>query len=78
MIIDVEKGQRIIALMDNSEINAIVPEFRRVTEIAREIQEGIWAEFKELGYEDKMNPSEVLTIMRFLFNGSKICNKDAR
>jgi flagellar motor switch protein FliG len=78
MIIGVEKGQSIIALMDNGEINAVVPEIRRLTALSREIQESVWAEFQELGYEDKMNPSEALTIIRFLFNGSKISDKDRR
>ena len=72
MIIGVEKGQRIIALMDNGEINAVIPKIQNLTVISQEIQESIWAEFKELGYEDKMKPSEALTIIRLLFNGSKI------
>ena len=76
MIIGLGKGQSIIALMDNGEINAVVPEIRRLTALVPETQESVWAEFKELGYEDKMNPSETLTIIRFLFNGSKISNKD--
>lgn len=72
MIIGVEKGQGILKLMDNGEINAIVPEIRRLEEISRETQANIIAEFAGLGYEDKMKPSETLTIIRFLFNGSKI------
>lgn len=72
MSIGVEKGQSIIELMDNGEIKAVVPEIRSLTAISPEMQKSIWAEFKELGYEDKMKPSEALTIMRFLFNGSKI------
>lgn len=75
MIIGVEKGQSIIALMDNGEINAVIPEIRRLTEVSRDVRESVWAEFKELGYEDKMKPSEALTIIRFLFNGSKIGDK---
>ncbi len=78
MIIGVEKGQSIIALMDNGEIKAVVSEIRRLTEVPREVRESIWAEFKELGYEDKMNPSEALTIIRFLFNGRKISEKSGR
>lgn len=72
MTIGVEKGQSIIELMDNGEIKAVVPEIRSLTAISPEMQKSIWAEFKELGYEDKMKPSEALTIIRFLFNGSKI------
>ena len=75
MIIGVEKGQSIIALMDNGEIKAVVPVIRSLTAISQEMQDSVWAEFKELGYEDKMKPSEMLTIIRFLFNGSKISNK---
>lgn len=72
MIIGMEKGQNIIALMDNDEIRAVVPEIRNLTALSPEIQESVWAEFRDLGYEDKMKPSEVLTLFRFLFNGSKI------
>jgi len=72
MIIGIEKGQSVIALMDNGEIKAIIPEIRNLTAVSPEIQESIWEEFKELGYEDTMNPSETLTMIRFLFNGSKI------
>ena len=75
MIIGVEQGQSILALMDNGEINAVIPEIRSLTTISQGIQESIWAEFKELGYEDTMKPSEALTIIRFLFNGSRIGNK---
>jgi len=78
MMIGVERGQRIIGLMDNGEINAVVPEIRSLTDILPEIQESVRAEFVELGYEDKMKPSEVLTIIRFLFNGSKIGDKGRR
>ena len=48
---------------------------RSLAAISQEIHESIWSEFKELGYEDTMKPSEALTIIRFLFNGSKISNK---
>ncbi|MBP2639858.1 MAG: hypothetical protein H6Q66_809 [Firmicutes bacterium] len=75
MIIGIEKGQSVIALMDNGEIKAIIPEIRNLTAISPEIQENIWKEFTELGYEDTMNPSETLTMIRFLFNGSKISDR---
>lgn len=78
LIIGVEKGQSIIALMDNGEINAVVSEIRRLTVVSQEVRESIWAEFKELGYEENMNPSEALTIIRFLFNGRKIGDKSGR
>ena len=72
MLIGVEKGRSIIALMDNGEINTVIPQIQSLTVISQEIHESIWAEFKELGYEDNMKPSETLTIIRLLFNGSKI------
>lgn len=72
MIIGTEKGHNIIAMMDNDEIKAVVSEIRNLTELSPAIQERVWAEFQDLGYEDKMKPSEVLTILRFLFDGSKI------
>jgi flagellar motor switch protein FliG len=78
MSVGAEKGHGIIALMDNSEIKAVVPEIRSLTEISPEIQNSVWTEFKELGYEDKMKPSEVLTIIRFLFNGRKISDNGRR
>lgn len=75
MSIGAKKGQRIIALMDNSEINAVIPQLRGLTVVSQETQKLIWDEFKGLGYEDAMNPSETLTMIRFLFNGSKIGDK---
>jgi flagellar motor switch protein FliG len=77
-MIGLEKGQSILALMDNGEIKAVVPEIRKVKTVSREIQESIWAELKELGYEDKMKPSEALTIIRFMFNGRKIRDMSGR
>lgn len=78
MLVGVEKGQSILAQMDNGEIKAVVTEIRRLTAVSREIQESIRAEFKELGYEDKMKPSEALTVIRFLFNGAKISDISGR
>ncbi len=75
MMIGAQKGQSILALMDNGEIRAVVPEIRRLKAISREMQESIWAELEDLGYEDNMKPSEALTIIRFLFNGRKIADK---
>lgn len=72
MSIDREKGQNIIALMDNAEIRAVVTEIKRLPPLSQEEKESIRAEFNELGYTEQMNPSEMLTIMRFLFDGSKI------
>jgi len=78
MVIGLEKGQGIIALMDNGEIKAVVPEIRNLPALSDEMREGVRAEFKELGYEDKMNPSEVLTLMRFLSDGGKIGAKSRK
>ena len=78
MIVGVEKGQSIIGLMDNSEIKAVIPEIRDLTAVSRETQGRISAEFKELGYEDDMSPSEALTVIRFLFDGRKIGGKWGR
>ncbi len=72
MIIGMEKGQKIIEVMDNGEIKAVISEIRKIKSIPRETQESVMTEFKELGYEEQMKPSDILTIIRFLFNGSKI------
>ena len=73
MLIGAEKGRKVIELMDNGEIKAIIPEIQRLTVIAPNVQAEVWNEFKALGYEENMTPSDVLTIIRFLFNGSNIC-----
>lgn len=78
MMIGAEKGQSILALMDNGEIKTVVPEIRNLKAVSQEMQESIWAELKELGYEDKMKPAEALTIIRFLFNGRKIRDMSGR
>ncbi len=72
VIIGLEKGRKVIELMDTAEISAIVPEIRKLIEISQERQESIGAEFKQLGYKEDMHPSEILSIIRLLFNGSKI------
>jgi flagellar motor switch protein FliG len=78
MLIGLEKGQGILALMDNAEINAVIPEIRRLTAVPEGILEGVWAEFREWGYEETMNPAEALTIIRFLFDGRKIGERNRR
>ena len=67
-----EKGRSIIELMDNGEIKVVVSEIRKITPVSQDMQKNVWAEFKSLGYEDAMKPVETLTIIRCLFNGSKI------
>lgn len=74
VIVGLERGRKIIELMDNGEIHAIVPEIRKLKELSAEVQETVWTEFEQLGYDDKMKPSEVLYLIRLLFNGSKISN----
>lgn len=77
-IIGFEKASRIIALMDNNEIKMIVPKIQKLTEVSSKEQESIWTEFKQLGYEEKMKSSETLSLIRLLFNGSKISDKYRR
>lgn len=72
MLIGVEKGQRIIALLDNSEIRAIVPELRKLAAVSPETRRTVLAEFAALGYRDDMTPFETLDIIRLLFGGRKI------
>lgn len=78
MIIGAAKGQGIIALMDNSEIKAVVPAIQGLTAISPAMQRRIWTEFKELGYDEMMNATEALDIIRLLFNGRKISGRDSR
>ncbi|MEG6586288.1 magnesium and cobalt transport protein CorA [Dendrosporobacter sp. 1207_IL3150] len=78
IIIGAEKAQRILALMDNKEIKSVVSEIKSLTVLTKEMQECVLTEVKGLGYEDNMIPSQVLTIIRFLFNGSKISDKAGR
>ena len=72
MLVGPDKGQGVIALMDNSEIKAVVAEIQRLSAISPETQRAIWAEFCDLGYADDLNPAETLTVIRFLFDGRKI------
>jgi flagellar motor switch protein FliG len=76
LILGLERGRSIIALMDNDEIKTIVPEFERLANLSLEIQESVRKDFQHLGYEDKMKPSEALGVIRLLFNGSKINDKE--
>lgn len=76
LIVGLERGRSIIALMDNDEIKTIVPEFERLVNLSSELQESVRKDFEHLGYEDSMNPSEALGVIRLLFNGSKINDKE--
>lgn len=77
ILVGFEKGRSIIALMDSREINNIVPEIGKLSELSPEIQKKVWAEFEQLGYEETMNPCETLSTIRLLFNGSCISKKNS-
>jgi len=72
LLIGQEKGQKIIALMDTREIQAIIPVLRRLQEVSPHVQQLVWEQFKNLGYEAGMNPAELLTLIRFSLDGSKV------
>lgn len=78
LLIGLEHGRSIIALMDNNEIKAIVAEISSLINISQETQETVWNEFKELGYEDNINPAEALYIIRSLFTDSKISDQNTK
>ena len=78
LMIGFKKASSIIGLMDSDEIQNIVPKIEKIVEVSTEIQEKVWTEFVELGYEDTMVAPEILTVIRMLFNGSKIANQDRR
>lgn len=78
LLIGFEKASRIIALMDNDEIKTIVPKINKLVEVSPEMQKSIWTQFIELGYNEEMTSPEVLTVIRMLFNGSKIGNNNQR
>lgn len=77
-IIGLEKGSKIMALMDNDELKNVLAEFDKLQELSPKIQESIWHEFVQLGYEQEMNPVEALYVFRQLFNGSKISSQEKR
>lgn len=74
-VIGLERGSKIIELMDSHEINQVVSEIGKLAEISQETKDGIRKEFEQLGYEDKMTAPETMGIIRLLFNGSKISDK---
>ena len=78
VMIGLERGRSIIGMMDSDEISAIVPKIRNLDGLSQETQECVWTEFMQLGYRDNMNPSEILSMIRLLFNGSKIKDKEGR
>lgn len=77
-LIGLQKGKNVIALMDNDEIRLVIPQINKLPDLSQETQESIWSEFKQLGYEEQMSPSDTLSIIRSLFNSSKISDKSTR
>lgn len=73
MMLEKDIAQSVIANMDNSEIKAVVGEIRQLTKLEPSAAESILSEFEALGFQQAMNPAEILTVMRFLFNGGNIC-----
>ena len=71
LLLGQEKGQKVIALMDTGEIQAIIPVLRRLRDVSPQVQERVWEQFNNLGYEAAMNPNELLTLIRFLFSARK-------
>lgn len=72
LMIGLEKGRRVLNLMDSDEIKNISSEFAKLTELSPHIQEQVRYDFAQLGYEPEMSPAETLYVLRQLFNGSKI------
>lgn len=78
MLIGVEQGRRIIALLDSREISVVAKEIGKLTTLTPQVQKEVWAEFEQLGYEEGMNPTETLSIIRLLFHGSRIGDNDTK
>lgn len=74
IIIGLEKGKRVMDMMDNAEIKNVLAELGKLSEISPQVQETVIHEFVQLGYHHDMNPAEILYVLRQLFNGSKISN----
>ncbi len=76
LIIGLEKGKKVMALMDSGEIKNIVAELNKLSELSPTIQEHVRNEFGQMGYETDMSPADTLYVLRQLFNGSKISNSN--
>ena len=72
LMIGLEKGSRVLNLMDSDEIKNISSELAKLTELSPQIQEQVRHDLVQLGYEPEMSPAETLYVLRQLFNGSKI------
>jgi hypothetical protein len=77
-MIGLEKSRKTMDLMDSDEVKNILSEFGKLPELSLNVQERVWHEFAQLGYEAEMNPVETLYVLRQLFNGSKISNKEKK
>jgi flagellar motor switch protein FliG len=78
LVIGFEKGSKVMDLMDSDEVKNIIPEFGNVSGLLPNVQENVWREFAKLGYEAEMNPVETLYVLRQLFNGGKISDKEKK
>lgn len=74
IIIGLEKGKKVMDMMDNAEIKNVLAELSKLSELSQQVQENVLHEFVQLGYQHDMNPAEILYVLRQLFNGSKISN----
>lgn len=75
-LIGLEKGRKTMDLMDSVEVKNVLSAFGKLSEVSPTVQERIWQEFAQLGYEAEMSPVETLYVLRQLFNGSKISDKE--
>ncbi|MBP2634449.1 MAG: hypothetical protein H6Q72_356 [Firmicutes bacterium] len=74
IIIGLEKGKKVMDMMDNAEIKNVLAELGKLAELSPQVQETVLHEFEQLGYHHDMNPAEILYVVRQLFNGGKISN----
>lgn len=77
LIIGLEKGKKVMALLDSGEIKNILAEFDKLSALSTAVQDRVCNEFRQLGYEEEMNPAQTVYVLRQLFNGSKISNKES-
>ena len=75
VLIGLEKGKKIMNLMDSDELKNVFTEIERLPELSPAMQEALWQELFQLGYEEKMTAVETLGVLRQLCNGGKISNK---
>lgn len=73
VLLGFEKGKKLFAFMDTQELRHVVRAMEKVENLSPKVQEAVWAEVRQLGYKDALEPTEVMYVLRGLFNGSKIC-----